>query len=637
MTRRGVSALLLTICCTAAPAADWPMWRHDANRSAATDEELADPLHPQWVRKYPPAQPTWPGAPRQLFDPVHQPVVAAKTMFLCLKPSDKLVALDVETGAEKWTFFAEGPMRFAPVCHGGRVFVGSDDGYLYCLDAASGKLLWKFRGGPSEMRLIGHDRLISTWPVSSGVVVADGKVCFSAGIWPFMDVFYHALDAGTGKVLWTNDETSTLFRAMSAGHPGATALSGPTPQGYALVAGDRLLIPCGRGLPACFDLKTGKFLYYESTGGGKGTVNSTVFVTAAGDYFFSGQGIFDAATGKQLRLLPRPVRLTTEQAVFTDEAAWDHRQAVTETYKTWNGTEAKRVVVPKLFDLPRNRLCIKAGRRLYAHNPGLLLAIDLPAEGEQPEIAWKIPFKETVGDMLAADGKLFVVTTEGGIHCFGPGKVEPRTLEAKPQPLPAVDDDWTRRTSDILAQAGVEPGYAVVLGIDSERLVEELVRQSPLHVIAVDTDEATVDALRRKLDAAGLYGERVSLHTADPGDFVLPQYFARLIVVGVQQAPRRAFVERLFRSLRPYGGVACFRTSAERHATLAKDVTIAALPGAEVKRAGDLTVLARVGPLEGAGTWTHDNGNAARQTCSTDRVARAPLGVLWFGGEAGGN
>ena len=36
------------------------------------------------------------------------------------------------------------------------------------------------------------------------------------------------------------------------------------------------------------------------------------------------------------------------------------------------------------------------------------------------------------------------------------------------------------------------------------------------------------------------------------------------------------------------------------------------------------------GPLEGAGSWTHQNCDAANTLCSADRIARGPLTMLWF-------
>src|SRR5207253_2459499 len=79
------------------------------------------------------------------------------------------------------------------------------------LPAESGKLLWKFRGGPSDRKILGNERLISTWPARGAPVIADGKVYFAASIWPFMGIFIHALDARTGEPIWTNDGDGSLY------------------------------------------------------------------------------------------------------------------------------------------------------------------------------------------------------------------------------------------------------------------------------------------------------------------------------------------------------------------------------------------------------------------------------------------
>ena len=63
-----------------------------------------------------------------------------------------------------------------------------------------GSLVWRFRGGPSDRKLLGNERLISTWPARGAPVIDDGTIYFAAGIWPFMGIFLHALDAETGEV-----------------------------------------------------------------------------------------------------------------------------------------------------------------------------------------------------------------------------------------------------------------------------------------------------------------------------------------------------------------------------------------------------------------------------------------------------
>lgn len=52
-----------------------------------------------------------------------------------------------EEATLRWRFETGGPVQSSPVIADGRVFVGSDDGHFYTLDAASGERLWTLDGG----------------------------------------------------------------------------------------------------------------------------------------------------------------------------------------------------------------------------------------------------------------------------------------------------------------------------------------------------------------------------------------------------------------------------------------------------------------------------------------------------------
>src|SRR5207253_3190868 len=187
-------------------AADWPMGRYDAQRSASSPQELPAQLRLHWVREYPPQVPAWPDQEKMPFDLAFEPVVLGQTLYFNSSRHDCIRALDVATGGEKWCFFADVPIRVAPVAWDGRVYFSADDGYLYCVDAADGKLHWKFRGGPSDRKILGNERLISTWPArgapvivpgapSSGIIATNSAganptatVYFAASIWPFMGI-----------------------------------------------------------------------------------------------------------------------------------------------------------------------------------------------------------------------------------------------------------------------------------------------------------------------------------------------------------------------------------------------------------------------------------------------------------------
>src|SRR5687767_6782855 len=122
------------LCCTA-QAADWPQWRYDAQRSAASPADLPAKLSLHWVRELPRLTPAWPDQPKMLFDAAYEPIVVGQRLIVGSLHDGSVTAYDTGNGAELWTFFADGPVRFAPSAWEERIYVASDDGYLYCLKA----------------------------------------------------------------------------------------------------------------------------------------------------------------------------------------------------------------------------------------------------------------------------------------------------------------------------------------------------------------------------------------------------------------------------------------------------------------------------------------------------------------------
>ncbi len=227
-------ALVCLLFCSAADsclAADWPMWRYDSARSAQSPEQLPQSLQAVWSRQFAPRKQAW-DDPLNLdlmtYDRVFEPIVVGDRLFVGFNDRDKLVAYDLNTGRELWSFFTEGPVRLAPAGWRDRVFVASDDGHLYCLNAADGSLVWKFLGGPSQRQILGNQRVISAWPMRGGPVVRDDRVYVAASIWPFMGTFIYALDAASGSVLWVNDETGAQYIKQPHSAP---SFAGVAPQG----------------------------------------------------------------------------------------------------------------------------------------------------------------------------------------------------------------------------------------------------------------------------------------------------------------------------------------------------------------------------------------------------------------------
>jgi len=277
------------------------------------------------------------------------------------------------------------------------------------------------------------------------------------------------------------------------------------------------------------------------------------------------------------------------------------------------------------------KLHAKAGPRLYAGGPGTVAAIDPPAAGLPAKVSWQTAIDGTPHRMLVGDGRLFVVTLEGAILCFGSGDT-PVITHSRPRDQPSAatpDSVESGRASEILRRAAVRDGYGVVLGPTDGGLVRELVRRSALRWIVLEPDAQRVAAARREFHGLGLYGPRVHVLQGELESAPLPPLFVSLVVThSVPRSPAR-----LFRLLRPHGGVACLCLPERDGRAFVRQAGAARLDGADLSCAGAFTLLRRPGPLPGADDWRHESGDAAHTFASRDRHVAPPFGVLWFGGE----
>ena len=243
-------------------AEDWPTYRHDNARSGVTAESLKPPLSRSWVflpRHAP--QPAW-GDPDPLpsaqnivegrrvhFDDVLHVVAAGGAAYFGSSANGKVYSLDAATGKVRWAAFTGGPVRLAPTVWKDKVYVGSDDGFAYCLRASDGEVVWKLRAGPTDEKLLGHGRMISMWPLRSSVVVDGGIAYFGAGIFPAEGVYLYAARPEDGTLIWRNDTIDST-----------TPDSFFSPQGYLLASRDRLFAPMGRVSPVPIARKSGRVL-----------------------------------------------------------------------------------------------------------------------------------------------------------------------------------------------------------------------------------------------------------------------------------------------------------------------------------------------------------------------------------------
>ena len=630
--------MALLCCLLSIPtwAGDWPMWRHDAGRTAATPDALPEELHLLWVRQYEARTPVWDDPLNQdlmHFDEVFEPIVLGNTLFIGFNDADKVVALDTETGEEKWAVYCDGPVRLPMAASQDALFFTSDDGRLYCLNAQDGTLRWQFDGAPNGRKVIGNKRLISTWPARGGCVLDNGVVFFAASIWPFMGTFLYALDTDTGAVRWINDGNGLQWMLQPHNSP---SFAGVAPQGAFVLAGDALLVPGGRSVPACFDRNTGTFLHYlhcqnNKTGG--------AFVCADGDILFNHHredivSMYEVETGKRLAGQLGRYPVLDAAAYYFSGPSITAVDAQTLRKKKGNMKAAQ------LWEMPVDASgdLIKAGPCLYAGSENRITAVALDETGN-PSVAWNKALHGKVKRLLAADNKLFAVTLDGQIMAFGPEQVTPRQIPARGIPVDPAPEAL-QEAHALLAQTGVREGYALLYGIGNGDLPEALVASSQLRIVVVEPDPAKVEAMRRRFDAAGLLGERLSVLPGTPHTLQAPPYMASLTLVNDPlplgfEAENEAFLNDLYNAMRPYGGIALVRNIDENaRKAFAAMATAAGLFGLRVSEENAAVRLVREGPLEGAADWTHYLGDLAQSGKSDDARVRLPLGLLWFGGSS---
>jgi hypothetical protein len=132
------------------------------------------------------------------------PVVAEDRLYVAAKDKHTLYAFDAHNGNRLWQFTAGGRIDSSPTIYDGLVLFGCVDGYVYCLFASDGELVWRFCAAPSRQRIIAFDQLESPWQVHGSVLIKDSVAYCTAGRSTYLDggIRIFGLNPGTGRVLY---------------------------------------------------------------------------------------------------------------------------------------------------------------------------------------------------------------------------------------------------------------------------------------------------------------------------------------------------------------------------------------------------------------------------------------------------
>jgi outer membrane protein assembly factor BamB len=649
-------------------ATEWPGFRGDGQRSASVPESLSLPLSLQW--RFNTGQrpsPAWPEPargslwqnlesiePRVTEDRVFQPAASRGRLFFGSSTDDHFYCLDAHSGKILWRFASGGPIRFAPWVEEDRVCFGSDDGHVYCLEVTTGDVMWRTSLAHEERWVSGNGRMISAWPIRTGVVVADGTLYTTAGLFPSQGIWIAALDLQTGKTLWQSE------------------LAEDSPQGYLLVSPTRLYLPTGRANPISVDRETGrKLTRYSGVGGSyallfddalvSGQGNDGTLVANDGD---TGDRLIEFG-GRQMVVSPeraflqsrdtlsaidrtRHVALVRDRLRLEKELRHQRRQvdrARPDSLERQRLQADLQNLANQLRDTRSeldacqlwqvdNRLAhclIRAGEGIIAGGEGGV-ALFRESDGKR---LWEANFTGTAGGMAIHRGTLFVSTTQGEILAFRSESAAPpkvplpdsrakklASLVAAGRPLASLDRN-TQDVTDALErlQAEIEEvtGYCLVVGIQDGQLCRRIAEETSLQVIALDSDRSRVEAFRQQTLDLGIHGKRLSaIHLAE-NRLPMTDYFATAVVInwpedrdGVKsdrsidsKRLETLPADELKRVLRPHGGV--------------------------LLDLRDNTVQ-RHGALENAGSWEHLYGTTANRAYNQRQSMAPHLQLQWFGG-----
>lgn len=217
------------------PPANPPTWsgwgvtprntRFQSRAMAGLDRETVKNLTLKWAFGFPGAAATF-----------GQPTSYAGKLFVGSEDGT-VYALDAATGCEWWAFHASATVKTAVSADRGNAFFGDINGFVYAVRVADGSLVWKVRpAGHPAARITGSPLLLGTRlyvPVSSGEEGAAADPHYPCCTFRGSVV---ALDATSGKTVWqsyTIDQAPKPTRKSSQGiqyygPSGAAVWSPPT-------------------------------------------------------------------------------------------------------------------------------------------------------------------------------------------------------------------------------------------------------------------------------------------------------------------------------------------------------------------------------------------------------------------------
>lgn len=637
--------LVIFIICllpSLALASDWPTYRYDYQRSGVTLENVEMPLKQVWIFKSTNNPfPAWPApaerdiwhniselSPTMTYDRTFHPVVVGDKLFFGSSANGTVYCINANNGDIIWKFITGGPIRLAPAAYNNNLYIGSDDGYLYCLDI-NGNMKWKYSVNDKLHYLPGNGRIISKWPIRGGISVIDDTLYFSSGVFPAATgVFLHAVNLESGIEKWHKPIQ------ISA-------------QGYFPVTDSEIYVPTGRTAPAVFNRTNGQEIVYLGKSARRLQLNkSGSFAFIYKDMLIHGPA--ENGIMKILRPDKKSHTLKAHQLLVDDNGlyiqnnnkltAFDTaryfallQQQLLGNFKKNKQRFRELKENCKLWEIESKTFyeMIKAGNTIFAGGKDMVYGID----AKTGKYAFEQRINGVAYGLAVANGSLYVSTDSGYIYSFSStGKTAAKTsLPAKSsfKSNPALES----LSKSILNSGNRNRGYLFLFNDETGQLAYELVKNSELQVIIVLKDRTKVNQLRNKFSAPGMKGNRITVLEFIPDKTTFQHYIANIIVAVNTFDNKYLSDDQYMELLAPEGGTIFFTGPADK-------ITPAALSSFKSellsewkfnKNNDSVYAFAGKGKLPGSGEWTHIYADPGNTACSGEQNDSGLFSIQWFG------
>ena len=164
------------------------------------------------------------------------------------------------------------------------------------------------------------------------------------------------------------------------------------------------------------------------------------------------------------------------------------------------------------------------------------------------------------------------------------------------------DSEVHELVSDIKALNNSEKGFAIVFGVQNEKIAKQLAEQTALKVIVFEKEASEVKSIRKKWQATGFYGGKISVHqVSDFSKLPITSEVANMVVVNNKSESE---VDEVIRLIRP-NGYAILNTSEDDFSDWLSNAENDWQVSHTSKK--NMIVLKKA-PIETAGKWTHQYG-----------------------------